>query len=517
MISHDEEDVSAASVVSRARRLLNAAGEEIVVPRSVSTILCANYGAEISATTETEAMGITVGDLKKVVIDAEIFSGYRLEDRLQFLAFNRSRSMGCSAIRDTAGAVDTACVTPLSDGRPLPRDGDIQVILSTLGSALGSSEPSDGEEEDFEDIPDVQKHELRALRRVPAVVIDSGSTWTRVGLSAFDEDGSRELDEKVFHIRNVAVASCLTSHVRPTDDYWHGLERVWHHTFYNALRVVPQEHPVLLAEPILNPKANRERMAQIIFESFDCPALSIVSRPLLLLFACGRTEGVALHSGDRVTAAVPVIEGQVVAHAILVADYLSGHSVTKQLQTLLREPLSNLMREEEHLQGQRPGIGNASSEVSEESLYGLAREIKENLAYVAINFSDELRRSDETGIGVSCETIEKSHSVSARGVITCRSERFQCAEFLFEPEVFLPPAHSGESPLVSGASGHDGDHDNKRRKGMHELIVNSVQKCGVELRRRCQLFSNIVIGGGNSNLLGFRERLQQEVRNIEPK
>lgn len=54
---------------------------------------------------------------------------------------------------------------------------------------------------------------------------------------------------------------------------WDDMEHVWYHTFYNALRVAPEEQPVMITETPLNPKAKGEKAKQIMFETFRIPAL----------------------------------------------------------------------------------------------------------------------------------------------------------------------------------------------------------------------------------------------------
>lgn len=112
---------------------------------------------------------------------------------------------------------------------------------------------------------------------------------------------------------------------------WDDMEKVWQHSMINELKVSPEEHPVLMTEAPLNPKQNRERMTQILFETFNVPCLYVSVQGVLALYSSGRTSGLVLDSGESVSHTLPIFEGYAVPHAIQRVN-LSGKHLTEYLR-----------------------------------------------------------------------------------------------------------------------------------------------------------------------------------------
>ena len=111
---------------------------------------------------------------------------------------------------------------------------------------------------------------------------------------------------------------------------WEDMEHVWDYTFNEKLQIDPTQSKVLLTEPPLNPKKNREKMIQTMFEKYGFQSVHIAVQAVLTLYAQGLQTGVVIDSGDGVTHIVPVYEGFALPHLTRRLN-IAGRDITKYL------------------------------------------------------------------------------------------------------------------------------------------------------------------------------------------
>ena len=110
---------------------------------------------------------------------------------------------------------------------------------------------------------------------------------------------------------------------------WDDFVKVMAYTFTNELRVEPSEFAgVILTEAPLNPKINRERLVQIMFETFGVKSTFVTLQAVMSLYAAGRTTGMVVDAGDGVIHTIPVYEGYAINSSINKVDN-AGRSLTE--------------------------------------------------------------------------------------------------------------------------------------------------------------------------------------------
>ena len=245
---------------------------------------------------------------------------------------------------------------------------------------------------------------------------------------------------------------------------WDDMEKIWHHTFYNELRVAPEGTQSSSLKPHWTQRPTAKRWPRSCSRPSTPPPCMLPSRPSSLWHAGPKHTGIVMDSGDGVTHTVPIYEGYALPHAILRLD-LAGRDLTDYLMKILTERGYSFT-------AARPGRE-------------VVRDIKEKLCYVALDFEQEMATA------AASSSLEKSYELPDGQVITIGNERFRCPEAMFQPS-FL----------------------GMESCGIHETTYNSIMKCDVDIRK--DLYANTVLSGGTTMFPGIADRMQKEITSMAP-
>lgn len=210
---------------------------------------------------------------------------------------------------------------------------------------------------------------------------------------------------------------------------------------YDVLALGHGEHPILVTENALVPRANRDRLAEFFFESVQAPSLCVAVPAVLALYASGRTTGLVMDVGDTLSTALPVVEGHCDVHAIRRLD-IGGRDVTDRLVTLLRKSGHALFASSSERQA--------------------VRRIKERLGYVAVNPREEEHRV------VADAPAPTLFDLPDGNVVSVGAEAFRAPEILFHPEII-----------------------SKEFGGVHDCLKAAVDAVDLELRQR--LYGSVLL------------------------
>eukprot|EP00796_Vickermania_ingenoplastis_P008215 gene8215-5740_t len=342
---------------------------------------------------------------------------------------------------------------------------------------------------------------------VQSVVIDVGSSFTKAGYAA--EEAPRD----VFHSwvgtpKHPNTRATLFRHptdiVAGEDAYrdagllntvqpvvkghvvdFDALECLLFDTIYRRLHILPDNSPFLLLEPADQTRADREKLVEIMFESFNAPMLGLLNNSTATVYSTGRTTGVAVDSGAGKTMVNAVTEGYALEGAMR-SSYIAGDVLTDELFHCLRRrgyPLST----------QRD--------------WRIVEHVKETICRAAIDLDEDRRILRDKGPEVSYSLPD--------------NERI----FLFE-DLFMIPERLLDPHAMNRESGSEVDVNQWRPKSPTQYsltnpscewtlkgwadTIEEVIALSPELIRDT-LYENIVLGGGTSMMRDLEKRLQREM------
>lgn len=387
---------------------------------------------------------------------------------------------------------------------------------------------------------------MPAADEVTAIVIENGSSTTRIGYSgyrmptyvvptAYAKDagskeylfGDKNLNDPVpgRDIYTPMFGGCVSD--------WDAMAAFWQWIYAEKLHVAPNEHPLAICEQAWNSTASKQRAVQVAFEQLEVPVFTIVKSPICAAYESRVPTALVIDVGASQASVCPVLDGQIapkaVSHSRFAGDFVNVHLVHYFKSTGIKiVPSYKVKQRAQNLDaGQQPnavnGIdGSTVGGSSAGSVPGLSTGVVENQfaqpmteSFEAYHVAKVLHDFKETTSQVS-ETPLTANSSQALSRLRrpfefpdgfnmqFGSERFTTTEPLFRPQQF-------QIPGVSLSSDSSSSH-----YGLTEMIHASLSKLDVSQEVLYNLLNNIVITGGTSLLPGLAARIEHDLIQLFP-
>ena len=305
----------------------------------------------------------------------------------------------------------------------------------------------------------------------PAIVIDNGSSFIKSGFSGEVEPSScfrtcvgypkyshgdidfyfgKEAENNKDNLKiNYPIKQGIITNY---DD----MEKIWGHIFTFELKVDPEEYNVLLTQQLMCPKEEKEKKAQIMFETFNVKGLCLGYTPDLSLYAAGISTGISIDLGGDSTQISAIKDGCPVPFRFD-KIYYGGNEVNDYLFRLL----------------------NFNNKMLSTSKYkSCIEDIKEKSCYVAFDYDEEFK---------SVEPFD--YQLPDNNNLILKEERIRAPEIIFKPSLI----------------GKDDEF------GLSNICNNLIEKC-IDIKK--DLYNRIFLSGGNSMFQGLPKRLEREIKSL---
>ncbi|KAG8086742.1 hypothetical protein GUJ93_ZPchr0010g7718 [Zizania palustris] len=282
---------------------------------------------------------------------------------------------------------------------------------------------------------------------------------------------------------------------------WDIVDNIWNHAFKQRLLINPEEHPMLIAEPSTNTGQQREKAAELMFEKYKVPALFLAKNAVLTSFASGRATSLVVDSGGGSTVVAAVHDGYVLQKSVATSP-ISGEFLTDCMMKSL-ESKGVVIRPRYSFKKKEVSPGeykvmdldfpNTTESYRLYCMRAIASDIKESVCRVPDTAFDEVAYAN---------VPTTSYELPDGQTIEVGADRFKIPDILFNPSL---------SQTIPGV---DGFADSMSARGLPRMVIDSVNRCDVDIRK--ELLGSILLSGGSSSILQLKERLEKEVLEESP-